>query len=187
MLWYNDGWNLSRQEAYTLIYWLVALVVLLLDQWTKWLVVTRMDLGQVIPVWGEFFTLTSHRNRGAAWGILQDQRIFFLIVTVVVVIGVIYYMLRTIREGRKLLPLALSLLLGGALGNFADRARLGEVVDFLHFVFDFRGMGIPFVYDFPIFNVADSGIVVGIGIIFLDTLLEARREKRGLTHDSVDG
>jgi len=170
-----------------LIFWLVSLLVLLLDQWSKWLVATRMDIGQVIPVWGDFFSLTSHRNRGAAWGILQDQRLFFIVVTIVVVTGIVYYMIRTLREGRRLMPLALSLLLGGALGNFIDRVRLGEVVDFLHFVFDFRGIGIPFVYDFPIFNIADSGIVVGISLIFLDTLLEARREKKEVTHDSVNG
>jgi signal peptidase II len=177
----------ARQEAFDLIYWLVALAVLLFDQWTKHWVVTRMELGQVIPVWGDFFTLTSHRNRGAAWGILQDQRTFFIIITIAVVIGVVYYLLRTIREGRKLLPWALSLLLGGALGNFVDRVRFGEVVDFLDFYIDLRGIGISFTYDYPIFNVADSAIVVGIILIFLDTLLETRREKRRLAHDSVDG
>ncbi|HZG78441.1 MAG TPA: signal peptidase II [Paenibacillus sp.] len=170
-----------------MIYWLIALVVLLLDQWSKWLVATRMELGQVIPVIGDFFMLTSHRNRGAAWGILQGQRWFFVIVTIVVLVGIVYYLVRTIREGRKLMPLALSLLLGGALVNFVDRVRTGEVVDFFHFVFDFRGIGIEFVYDFPIFNIADAGISVGIALIFLDTLLETRREKRRLAHDSVNG
>lgn len=170
-----------------MIYWIIAGIVLVLDQWSKWLVVTRMELGQVIPVWGDFFSLTSHRNRGAAWGILQDQRLFFIIVTVVVVIGIVFYMLRTIREGRKLLPFALSLLLGGALGNFVDRVRHGEVVDFFRVVFDFRGIGIPFTYDYPIFNVADAGIVTGIAIVFLDALLAAKREKREVANDSVDG
>lgn len=171
-----------------MIYWLIAFVVLLLDQWSKWLVVTRMELGQMIPVWGDFFTLTSHRNAGAAWGILQGQRTFFIVITTVVVIGVVYYLLRTMRQGRKLMPFALSLLLGGALGNFIDRARHGEVVDFFDFVFDFRGLGIPFTYNFPIFNIADSGIVVGISLIILDTLLEARREGREVAHehDSID-
>ncbi|MCI3921057.1 signal peptidase II [Paenibacillus sp. TRM 82003] len=170
-----------------MIFWLIALVVLALDQWTKQLVLTRMDLGEVIPIWGEFFQLTSHRNRGAAWGILEDQMLFFIVVTTIVVIGIVYYMIHTLRTGRKLLPFGLALLLGGALGNFVDRVRMGEVVDFLDFVFDFRGIGLNFVYDFPIFNVADMGISIGIGIVILDTLLEGRREKRGLAHDSVDG
>lgn len=170
-----------------IIYWLIALLVLVLDQWSKWLVVTRMEIGQVIPVWGDFFSLTSHRNRGAAWGILQDQRVFFIVITLIVVAGVIYYMNRTMRQGRKLAVCALALLLGGALGNFVDRVRTGEVVDFFHFVFDFRGIGIPLVYNYPIFNVADACIVVGIALIFVETILEARREKREANHDAVDG
>jgi len=170
-----------------LIYWLVALLVIVLDQWTKWLVLTKMELYDVIPIWGNFFSITSHRNTGAAWGILQGQRWFFITVTTVIVVGIIYYLYRSIREGRRLLPFGLSLLLGGAIGNFIDRLLTGEVVDFLHFFFDFRGIGIPFTYDFPIFNVADMGIVIGISVVILDTLLEARRAKRSITHDSVDG
>lgn len=174
-----------------MIFWLLSLVVVLIDQWTKRLVATRMDIGEIVPVWGGFFSLTSHRNRGAAWGILQDQRVFFIIVTVVVVAGVVYYMLRTLREGRRLMPLALSLLLGGALGNFIDRARTGEVVDFFRVVFNFHDIGIPYTYYFPIFNVADSAITIGIALVFLDTLLEARREKKqgAAEHepDSVNG
>ncbi|WP_274363344.1 signal peptidase II [Paenibacillus thermotolerans] len=158
-------------------YWIMALAVLILDQWTKRLIVANMNLGDVIPVIGDFFTITSHRNRGAAWGILQGQRLFFIIITIVVVTGIIWYLRRTIKDGRKLLPFALSLLLGGAVGNFIDRLLHGEVVDFLHFYFDFTKIGIPFTYDFPIFNVADCGIVVGIILIFADTLLAGRREK----------
>src|SRR5690606_17895148 len=102
---------------FALIYWFVALFVIILDQWTKWLVVTRMELHDVIPIWGDFFSITAHRNTGAAWGILQGQRWFFIAVTIVIVIGIIFYLYRSIREGRRLLPLGLSLLLGGALGN----------------------------------------------------------------------
>lgn len=188
MLWYNDGWNFSPNGGfYILMYWLVALIVLALDQWTKYIVVTHMELGESIPVWGSFFSITSHRNAGAAWGILQGQRWFFIAVTIFVVIGVIVYMIKMIREGRRFLPFALSLLLGGAVGNFIDRLRMGEVVDFLHVFFDFRGIGIPFTYDFPIFNVADMGIVIGISLVILDTILDMRREKRSMMNDSVDG
>jgi signal peptidase II len=168
-------------------YWIISFVILLLDQWTKRLVVTRMELGESIPVLGSFFSLTSHRNRGAAWGILQDQRTFFIIVTTIVVIGIIYYLPRTVREGKVLLPFALSLLLGGALGNFIDRVRYGEVVDFFHFVFNFYEIGISYIYDFPIFNVADMGIVCGISLIFLDAILEQRRSKQRLVNEPVDG
>jgi signal peptidase II len=163
------------------IYWLIALAALVLDQWTKRLIVNNMEVGDVIPVLGNFFTITSHRNRGAAWGILQDQRLFFIVFTIVVTLGLVWYLVRSIREGRRMLPFGLSLLLGGALGNFVDRVRTGEVVDFFHFIFDFKPIGIPFVYDFPIFNVADSCIVVGIIVVAIDTLFAERKQKTGVS------
>ena len=152
-----------------MIYYLIALLVFLADQGTKYLIATRLELGEQIPVIGDFFIITSSRNRGAAFGILQDQLWFFIVVTVLVVIGIIWYMRRVKAEGQKLLPIALALVLGGALGNFIDRVLMGEVVDFLMFNFG--------SYTFPIFNIADSCIVIGVGLIILDTLLEGRREK----------
>jgi signal peptidase II len=122
-----------------------------------------------IPVIGDFFLITSSRNRGAAFGILQDQLWFFIVVTLIVVGGIVWYLRKVSKEGRKLLPTALALVLGGALGNFIDRLLMGEVVDFLQFNFG--------SYTFPIFNIADSCIVIGVGLIILDTLLEGRREK----------
>lgn len=161
-----------------MIYYVIAAIVLVLDQASKWVIANRMGLHESIPVIGEFFQIVSHRNRGAAFGILQNQRWFFLIITLAVVIGIIWYLRKTARDKRKLLSLALGLLLGGAIGNFIDRALFGEVVDFLQFrfIFDFFGKAIDYTY--PIFNVADSAIVVGVALIFLDTLLEWRKERR---------
>ncbi|MDF2962314.1 MAG: signal peptidase [Paenibacillus sp.] len=161
-------------------YYIYALIVLLLDQATKWVIVNRLMLGESRPVIGEFFQITSHRNRGAAFGILQDQRWFFIVITVVVVAGIVWYLRKTYQEGRKLLPFALSLLLGGALGNFIDRALFGEVVDFLKFRFQFNWFGTPVDYTYPIFNVADSAIVVGVALIFIESLITWRKEKRGV-------
>ncbi|GAB6929640.1 lipoprotein signal peptidase LspA [Paenibacillus sp. JCM 10914] len=152
-----------------MVYYLIAFVLFLIDQGTKYLIASRLELYEQIPVIGNFFVITSSRNRGAAFGILQDQLWFFIIVTVIVVGGVIWYLGKMIKEGRKLLPTALALVLGGALGNFIDRLVMGEVVDFLMFNFG--------NYTFPIFNIADSCIVIGVGLIILDTLLEGRREK----------
>jgi signal peptidase II len=95
-----------------------------------------------------------------------------------VVIGIVWYLRKTVKAGQKLLPVALSLVLGGAVGNFLDRAISGEVVDFAQFNFG--------SYTFPIFNVADSAIVIGVALIILDTLLESRREK-GNGNDSIEG
>ena len=150
-------------------YYLIALIVFLVDQGTKYLIATRLDMYEQIPVIGDFFVITSSRNRGAAFGILQDQLWFFIVVTVIVVIGIIWYMRKVKSEGHKLLPTALALVLGGALGNFIDRLVMGEVVDFLQFTFG--------TYTFPIFNIADSCIVIGVGLIILDTILDGKREQ----------
>lgn len=160
-------------------YYLLALIVFLIDQGTKWLVVKNIPLHDSIPVIGEFFQLTSHRNRGAAFGILQDQRWFFILITSVIVVGVVIYLNRTRKAGQKLMSLALALLLGGAVGNFLDRLLFGEVVDFLqlHFQFSFFGKAVDYIY--PIFNIADSAIVIGVILIFIDSIVSWKNEKRG--------
>lgn len=163
-----------------MVYFLIALIMFLIDQGTKYLIATKLTIGEQIPVIGNFFLITSHRNRGAAFGILEGQRVFFIVVTVIVLIGIVWYLLKVIKLGNKLLPTALSLVLGGAVGNFLDRAVAGEVVDFLQFNFG--------SYTFPIFNVADSCIVIGVALIVLDSLLEVRREKQssGAGHEQKE-
>lgn len=158
-----------------MVYYLIAFVLFLIDQGTKYLIATKLEPYEQIPVIGDFFLITSSRNRGAAFGILQDQLWFFIIVTLIVVGGIVWYLRKVSKEGRKLLPTALALVLGGALGNFIDRLIMGEVVDFLQFNFG--------SYTFPIFNIADSCIVIGVGLIILDTLLEGRREKMQTTSE----
>ncbi|WP_410768068.1 signal peptidase II [Fontibacillus sp. BL9] len=153
-----------------MIYFVIALIMFLIDQGTKYLIANSLTIGEQIPVIGNFFLITSHRNTGAAFGILEGKRWFFVAVTTVVVIGIIWYLQKVKNSGNKLLPTALSLVLGGAVGNFLDRAVSGEVVDFLQFNFG--------TYTFPIFNVADSCIVIGVALIVLDSLLEIRREKK---------
>lgn len=138
-------------------YYVIALFVFLADRVSKWLVVSKMELGQSIPLWEGVFHLTSHRNRGAAFGILQNQRAFFIVITLVVIVGIIWYLKKTYKES-KLVSWALALILGGAVGNFYDRVLTGEVVDF----FDFT------LIHFPIFNIADSAIVIGVGLFVID-------------------
>lgn len=149
-------------------YYLLAIALVALDQLTKWAVSTYMVIGETIPVIQNILHLTSHRNRGAAFGILQDQRWFFIVITTVVVIGIAVYIRRIYRD-QRLLSYGLSLVLGGALGNFIDRAVSGEVVDMFELGF----------IDFPIFNAADCFIVVGAIIIFLHALLDGKRERAG--------
>ncbi|MCG1020573.1 signal peptidase II [Sutcliffiella horikoshii] len=150
------------------MYYLIALGIIILDQLTKWLVVRYMELGESIPIIHNFLYLSSHRNRGAAWGILEGQMYFFYIITVGVVIGLVVY-LQKLPKDQPWMKLALSLMLGGAIGNFIDRVLHQEVIDFINtFIF---------TYDFPIFNVADSALVIGVGIILVLTILEGKKEK----------
>lgn len=149
------------------LYYLIALIIIIIDQITKWIVVTYMELYEQITIIENFFYLTSHRNKGAAWGILQDQMTFFYIITVIVVVGIIYYMEKYAR-GHKYLALALSFILGGAIGNFIDRLFRKEVVDFLDFII--------FTYDYPIFNIADSALVIGVILLIIITFRDEKKK-----------
>ncbi|GAB4072399.1 signal peptidase II [Barrientosiimonas marina] len=151
------------------LYYILALVVIAVDQLTKWAVVKTMEMGDQITVIEHFFYLTSHRNSGAAWGILQGQMGLFYIITVIVVAGIIYFMQHYAKDSR-LLAIALSVILGGAIGNFIDRLFRHEVVDFFDFII--------FSYDYPIFNIADSALVVGVILVIIITINDERKEKK---------
>lgn len=136
-----------------------ALAVFAADQATKWMARTYLPLfpDQSIPVLGDLLRLTYVQNRGAAFGVLQDQNMLFIVVSGVVIAVIVgSYRYSPVRS--PLLSLALGLQLGGAIGNLVDRLRLGYVVDFLD------------VSIWPVFNVADSAIVIGVGILALHLL-----------------
>lgn len=133
---------------------LVTLGVLLLDLLTKYIVQSRMELFQSIPVIDNIFHITYIMNPGAAFGIMANKTGLFITVTLVLLIGVaIFY--KQLRQQGALAVSALGLVVGGALGNLIDRLRYGQVVDFL----DFR--------IWPIFNVADVAIVVGMALLVI--------------------
>lgn len=167
-----------------MIYYILALIVFLVDQGSKWLVVQNMNLHDEIPVIGNFFVITSHRNTGAAFGILEGQRWLFIVITSVVLIGMIYYMRLMIRGNKRMLATALSFLIGGAIGNFIDRLLTGEVVDFLQFNFVFSFFGKAVDYTFAIFNIADAAITVGVILIILDTIISSIQERKSNKHES---
>ncbi len=151
-----------------LFFFLSILFVLILDQWTKFLVIIHFEYGESIPIIRDFFSLTYVRNTGAAFGFLASAnptfRVpFFLFVPIVamVVLGFLY---RDLPKDARWRSMALGLVSGGAIGNLIDRVRLGYVVDFLDF--HYRSS-----YFFPAFNVADSAICVGVGILLLSTMI----------------
>lgn len=153
-------------------YYLIAIIVIGIDQFTKWLIVKNMALYEQVPIIENFFYLTSHRNKGAAWGILEGQMIFFYIITVIVIIGVIFYLQKYGKES-KLLAISLSFILGGAIGNFIDRIFREEVVDFLDFII--------INYNYPIFNIADSSLVVGVILILIATFIDEKKKGKGIS------
>lgn len=133
----------------------VAAMVLLVDQASKYIVLNNLSLGEMwnpIPFLRPFFTITHVTNTGAAFGLFRDQGTLFSVVAFVVVAGILVFY-RYLPADQSWLRVSLGLQLGGAVGNLLDRVRLGRVVDFLDFKI------------WPVFNVADTAIVVGVGIL----------------------
>jgi signal peptidase II len=143
--------------------------VIILDQFTKFLVIERFRLGETIPVISGLFSLTYIRNTGAAFGIFAQShpsfRVPFFVVVPLVALVAIGFIFKRIASADLKLSSALSLVIGGAIGNLIDRVQLGYVVDFLDFHWSYQ-------YHFPAFNVADSAICVGVGILMLDLLAQ---------------
>ncbi|WP_269432219.1 signal peptidase II [Bacillus sp. FJAT-27245] len=154
-------------------YYVIAAFIIALDQFTKWLIVKNMNIGDSIPVIENILYITSHRNKGAAWGILQGQMWLFYVITVVVIIGIVYY-IRKAAGGNRLLGVSLGFMLGGAIGNFIDRVYRQEVVDFIHTYI--------FSYNFPVFNIADSALVIGVSLLMFQMLKEERQTKKEKTY-----
>jgi signal peptidase II len=141
--------------AVLLIFFIVAV-----DQITKQIVLGAVGIGgSPIPVIEGFFYITCHRNSGAAWGILQNSRVFFLVLTTVMLVVMIVFL---VRAKSTFFLFALAFVIGGALGNYIDRLLVGSVVDFLDFYI--------FGYNFPTFNAADSSIVLGAALLIICTL-----------------
>lgn len=133
------------------------LAVVILDQFSKYIVVENMALGESIPIIEEVFHLTYILNPGAAFGMFAHNRLFFIAIAVVV-IGIIIWARREILASPWEVKAGCGLFLGGAIGNLIDRARQGLVIDF----FDFR--------IWPVFNIADIAICTGVGLIIWNLL-----------------
>ena len=165
-----------------MIVWTIIIIAsVLLDQLSKWIVVRTMPLYDTIPLIDGFFSLTHIRNKGAAWGMFSDSRWVFIIATAIALI-VLPLLLYRYRKLHFMFGLPLSLIIGGAAGNMIDRVFLGYVVDFMEFTF----------IDFPVFNVADVFIVVGtvmmmVYILFIDRELFTDKKNKDDAEDRYDG
>tara|TARA_R110000823_G_scaffold295738_6_gene415698 strand:+ start:27191 stop:27682 length:492 start_codon:yes stop_codon:yes gene_type:complete len=143
----------------------LALLLVVLDQYTKFLATESLDYGRPVPVFF-WFNLTLQHNMGAAFSFLHDaggwQRYFFSIVASVISVGLVIWLYLLPRD-QRLLAVSLAFILGGALGNLWDRVALGYVVDFISV--HYGG------WYFPAFNIADSAITLGAGLMLFDSFL----------------
>lgn len=150
------------------LYILCITILVILDQYVKNLVVMSIDLGKEIVLLDKFFSLTYVRNFGAGFSILQNQKLFLTVLSIVAIV-VLSYMLYKAKKNDTLSIISYILIISGALGNLIDRIRLGYVVDFL----DFKIFG----YDYPVFNLADSFITIGCFILIIMVILESKNAK----------
>ena len=151
---------------------LIVTAVIALDQLTKQFITRTMEIGDSNGVIDNFLYITYHRNSGAAFGILEGQMIIFYIITVIAVISIVIWLRNLDLKREKTLAIALTLILGGAIGNFIDRVMYQEVIDFIHTVW--------WGNDFPIFNVADMALTCGAILMAVDILILDRKRSKDL-------
>lgn len=136
---------------------ILSIIIIILDQITKKWALDNLRLGPSRVIIKDFFELTYVENSGAAFGILQNRKLLFVVITVLVVGGILTYMSRNNKTMSLLERVSLLSIMAGAIGNFIDRIFRGYVIDFFSFQFG--------NYYFPVFNIADIAIVIGTGLL----------------------
>jgi signal peptidase II len=157
----------KSQSAKYLLFGIVNLIIVAADQWTKLVVERHMFLNEFITIVPNFFDIRYIRNTGAAFGIMaklpDSARMPFLIGVSLIAMGLIFYLFVKAEKERLTYLLSLSLVFAGAIGNMIDRVMFGEVRDFLHLHI--------YRLSWPIFNIADSAITVGIVLLAWELLI----------------
>ena len=155
-----------------ILYYLLAAFLIATDQLMKWGIVQNFSLYDQMEVSPGIFSLYYIQNRGAAWGILEG-RIGFFFLTTVVVVGYMVYTFHKQLQNSRLSGISFSFILAGALGNFIDRMRIGYVVDMLRFDF----------INFPIFNLADVFLTLGVSSMIIYILFFEKEEDNTSSRD----
>lgn len=151
------------------IYWIIIASVIAVDQITKWLTVFFLKVGESFALLPNVFHFTYVQNEGAAMGMLQNHRWVFMLFSTVAIVAILLYLWKNHAQSR-FASVALSLVVGGGIGNMIDRVRLGYVIDMLDFcAFDF------WVW---VFNVADSCVCVGGGMLVAWCVVMIVREEK---------
>jgi signal peptidase II len=149
------------------IYSVIILVGIFLDQLTKLLTANLMDLYESIPIIKDVIHITYVQNTGAAFGMMKDSRWLFMIVSTVMIIGLSLYLYLGHAESR-LYGISIAMIVSGGIGNMIDRIALGYVVDMIDFT----------LIDFAVFNGADSFVCVGAGLLILALILDIIKESK---------
>jgi len=153
----------------------IAGVIVALDQWTKFLVRSNLGIGEIWVPWewlAPYARIVHWYNTGVAFGMFQDANLFFSILAIIVSVGIIFFFPK-VEESERVLRLALSMQLGGALGNLLDRLYVGHVTDFIS------------VGSFPVFNVADSCISIGVAVLLLGIWIQERSERNAAVESDM--
>lgn len=155
-----------------LIWLAIIAVTVFLDQITKYLTILHLKPIDTLPLWKDVLHLTYVENTGAAFGMMKDSRWVFMITSSLAIVGILIYMVYRVYIKKNPLPwleaLSLSFIVGGGIGNMIDRTLLGYVVDMI----DFR------LINFAVFNVADSFVCVGAGLMILHLIMEMVKESK---------
>lgn len=146
-------------------YLIISLILLIIDQISKYFVMTNIKLNKSIVIIPNFFKLTYTNNHGAAFSILEGKQVLIIIISIIVFIYLLWELFKG-KSDSKLINISISLILGGLLGNLIDRIIFNHVRDFLDFSFS--------KYNFAIFNIGDIGIVVGVILMLIGIVMEEK-------------
>lgn len=146
----------------------ISLLFVVIDQVVKIIVINKMALQQSITIINNFFNITYVRNTGAAWSILSGNVLLLIMISVLALVAIYYYLIKD-KDLNKIDIVSYSMLIGGIIGNLIDRIVHGYVIDYLDFKI--------FNYNFPIFNIADTLIVISIIIIGISLIVGEYREQ----------
>ena len=146
----------------------ISLLLIVIDQIVKILVISKLALQQSITIINNFFNITYVRNTGAAWSILSGNVLLLIMISVLALVTIYYYLIKD-KDLNKIDIVSYSMLIGGIIGNLIDRIVHGYVIDYLDFKI--------FNYNFPIFNIADTLIVISIIIIGISLIVGEYREQ----------
>lgn len=156
-----------------IIFIFICLYIIIVDQWTKYVIQQKLPLYTRVEVISGFFNLTHVRNKGGAFGIFGGEKfgfslVFFVIISIIAIACLLYIYIK-VRKENDIIYFPFSLIIGGAIGNLLDRIRLGEVIDFLDFKI--------FSFHWPAFNIADSAISLGVFLLAYGLLFQTPLKK----------